>query len=374
MSKDKKVNLQENNTTDSSKSLKDILKAEEAELKAKRKEEKRKKKAGVVYDNTGRIIYDEKRAAMPDLNKKHVKGIESKKSGYGRMFITPWCIGMLLFFIIPLAKSFIYSFSYVEPNPGDLYTEWAGIINYQYIFNEDPNFVDNLTASLSQFFTSMPIIVVVSLILALVLNGNFKGRAFFRGIFFIPVIVATGVVMNHLTVDYSGYGAIIKMSATVASDAYSTAGTASGLDFTQLLNSLDLPPEITQPMSNMITNIFNTVWTCGIPVVLYIAGLQTIPPQLYEASKVEGATTWEEFWYITLPMISQTILLVIVFTLIELLTQSRSAVISQAYSLMTNNLDYYTSAAMLWTFFAIVGGIIGLIILVYSKTCLKKWN
>ena len=374
MSKDKKIKTEENLTTDSSKSLKEILKAEEAELKAKRKAEKAKKKKGEVYDTTGRVIYDANRAAMPDLNKKHVRGIEAKKSHYGRMFILPWCIGMLLFFIVPLAKSLIYAFSYVEPNPGDLYTEWAGLTNFKYIFNEDPKFVYNLTASLSKFFTTMPIIVIVSLLLALVLNSNFKGRTFFRGIFFIPVIIATGVVMNLLTVDYSGYGAIIQMSATVKSDAYSTAGAASGLNFTELLNSLDLPPDITTPMSNMITNIFNTVWSCGIPVVLYLAGLQTIPPQLYEASKVEGATAWEEFWYITLPMISQTILLVIVFTLIEILTQTRSAVIDQAYELMQKNLDYYTSSAMLWTFFAVVGGIIGLVILVYSKTCLKKWN
>jgi ABC-type sugar transport system permease subunit len=372
--KEKNTKNEQNITESSSKSIKDIIKEEEAELKRKRREEKLKKKAGNVYDNQGRIIYDQTRATIPDLNKKHAKGIESRKSGYGRMFITPWCIGMLLFFIIPLINSLIYSFSYVEPSPGELYTEFVGLENYKYIFNEDPNFIDNLTRSLSTLFTSLPIVVIVSLILALVLNGKFAGRTFFRGIFFIPVIVATGVVMTLLSSSYGTYGAIVQLSAEASQDAYSMAGTNSGFNYTELLKSLELPEDLTMEMTKIINNIFNTVWSCGIPVVLYLAGLQTIPAQLYEASKVEGATKWEEFWYITLPMISQTILLVIVFVLIELLTQSQSAVINQAYALMTDNMDYYTSAAMLWIFFAIAGGIIGLIILIYSKTCLKKWN
>lgn len=347
-------------------SVKELIKAEKAELKAKKREERLKKKQKVAYDIRGNVI--------PDLNKKHVKGIESKKSMYGRMFILPWCIGMVLFFIVPLFESLWYSFCYVEVAPGEMYSVFEGFENYRFIFEEDMDFVNNLTKSISSFFTSMPIIVVVSLILALVLNGNFKGRTFFRGIFFIPVIVATGVVMTLLTRSYGGYGAIVQLSAKSAEDAYSAAGTTSGMDFSTLLNQLNLPEDLTAQLAKMITDIFNTIWTCGIPVVLYIAGLQTIPAQLYEASKVEGATTWEEFWYITLPMIGQTILLVIVFTLIELLTQSNSLVINQAYTQMIENANYYHSAAMLWVFFAIVGAIIGLIILIYSKLCLKRWE
>ena len=90
--------------------------------------------------------------------------------------------------------------------------------------------------------------------------------------------------------------------------------------------------------------------------------------------KVEGATKWEEFWYITLPMIGQTLLLVIVFTLIEVLTQNSNAVITQAYNQMISNMNYSDSAAMLWTFFGIVGGATGIIILLYSKLCLKRWE
>lgn len=288
------------------------------------------------------------------------------------MFILPWCIGMILFFIIPLFKSFWYSFNYVDVQWGALETEFLGLQNYKYILLEDPAYTDNLGKSIGSFFRSMPIIVILSLILAMLLNQKFKGRVIFRAIFFLPVIVATGVVMEHLTSNYGGHGAIIQL--TSETENIYTAGSSGFIDFTSVLNSLNLPENITSTMANLITNIFNTLWSCGIPVVLFIAGLQTIPEQLYEASRVEGATAWEEFWYITLPMLGQTLLLVIVFTLIELLTQSNNPVMEQAYNLMTRNANFHESAAMLWTFFGIVGFTIGIVILIYTQLILKRWE
>ena len=352
-------------TGESQPSLKEILKAEAAEIKAKEKAERLKRKQKVAYDINGKVI--------PDLNVKHVRGIESKKSWYGFYFVLPWIIGMVLFFIIPLVNSFLYSFASVVPEEGYMELSWLGLENYRYLFVQDESFTADLFSAVGDFFTSMPIVVIVSLMLALILNSNFKGKTVFRGIFFVPVIVATGVVMNHLSTPFGGFGAIVQLSSSVTEDAYSAVGTGGGMDFTELLNSLQLPTDITAWLSGMITDIFNTIWTCGIPVVLFIAGLQTIPAQLYEASKVEGATKWEEFWYITLPCIGQTLLLVIIFTLIELLTQTNNAIITQAYDLI-NKPEYGLSSAMLWVFFAIIGAIIGIVILLYSRFCLKRWE
>jgi len=364
MNKDENKVVDANNTEEKKPSLSEILKAEEAELKAKKKAEKAKKKGKVAYDINGNII--------PDLDVKHVKGIESKKSWYGFYFVLPWIIGMVLFFLIPLLSSLRYAFSDVVVDVG-MDTTWIGLKNFKDIFADSDGYQVNLINSITTFITQLPIIVIVSLILAIILNSKFKGRTFFRGIFFVPVIVATGVVMSLLSQHYDGYGAIIQLSSSISEDAYSAVGTGGGMDFSELLNSLELPDELTLQLNVMITDIFNTIWTCGIPVVLFIAGLQTIPAQLYEASKVEGATAWEEFWYITLPSIGQTLLLVIIFTLIELLTKSDNAVITQAYNYM-ERIEYGLSSAMLWMFFAIIGTITGLIILIYSKTCLKRWE
>ena len=365
MKKDKNVELEANTTEERKPTLSEILKAEEAELKAHKKAEKAKRKAKYAYDINGNII--------PDLDVKHVKGIESKKSWYGFYFILPWLIGLVLFFLIPLISSLTYAFSDVTPEPGYMDTTWVGLENYRYIFDSSDTYQKALLGSIGDFVLQLPIIVIISLILALILNSNFKGRTFFRGVFFVPVIVAAGVIMGLLTQSYGENGPIIQLSSTVAADAYSTVGTGGGLDVTELLTSLELPADITEQLSSLITDIFNTIWSCGIPVVLFIAGLQTIPAQLYEASKVEGATTWEEFWYITLPSIGQTLLLVIIFTLIELLTKSDNEVINLAYAQITN-VEYGLSSAMLWLFFAIIGAITGLIILIFSKTCLKRWE
>ncbi len=358
-------NLNTNNTESSPMSVKELIKAEKAELKAKKLAEKQKKKGALALDHRGNPI--------PDLDKKHVKGIESKKSFYGRMFILPWEIGMVLFFIVPLFQSLWYAFCTVYIDAGGFPTEFTGLYNIRELFTTNTTYKTNLMTSLGDFFTSLPIIVIVSLIISIVLNSNFKGRAVFRGIFFIPVIVATGVVMTLLTKSWGSYGAIIQLSATAGEDVYSAVGTGGGMDFTELLNSLNLPEDVTSMMNGIITDIFNTLWSCGIPIILFLAGLQSIPAQLYEASKVEGATKWEEFWYITLPMLGNTLLLVIVFSIIELFTQSNNVVITQAYELMLQA-NYFDSSAMLWVFFAIVGVILTLVITLYSKLCLKRWE
>lgn len=291
---------------------------------------------------------------------------------YGRMFILPWCIGMAFFFIIPLIQSLIYSFSTVIVDPGEMSTEWVGLDNYKTILNEDPTYTDNLISAVTSFFRSLPIVVIVSLILAMVLNQKFKGRTFFRAIYFLPVIIATGVVMQLLTKNLNGVDAIITLSANTTNTYTSSGG--GGMDFTTILNSLRFPEDITKTMSSLITSIFNTLWSCGIPIILFISGLQTIPEQLYEASKVEGATKWEEFWYITLPMLAQTLLLVIVFSMIDLLTSNTNPVLNQAYQYMNDSAVYDISGAMLWLFFAIVAGTVGIVIFLYTKLLLKRWS
>jgi ABC-type sugar transport system permease subunit len=103
--------------------------------------------------------------------------------------------------------------------------------------------------------------------------------------------------------------------------------------------------------------------------------MQSIPDSLYEVSKVEGATKWEEFWFITLPMLSRTLILVIIFTMVELVTAKNNAVMTQAYTLMRGAATSYgTASAMLWIYFIIVGICMALIMLVFSKLFLKRWD
>ena len=116
------------------------------------------------------------------------------------------------------------------------------------------------------------------------------------------------------------------------------------------------------------------IWNCGIQTVLFISGMQTIPPLLYEVSKVEGATKWEEFWFVTIPCLGNTIVLVIVYSVIEFCVSTSNAVIQQAYTVLQKQQIYHVSAAMLWLYFLIVACMIGLIFYLFNRLCLKKWQ
>ena len=211
---------------------------------------------------------------------------------------------------------------------------------------------------------NLPVIVIISLILAIILNQKFRGRLFFRGLFFLPVIIATGVVIDILfsvnTGDVSQIGVDENVSANM-------------IDFSSIISSLGIPSEFSKYLTNVFNNIFELVWNSGIQTILFISGLQTIPDLLYEVAKVEGCTKWEEFWYITLPMLSKVITLVVVFTVIELLTTKTNVLMSVIVQ-TTNNLEYGVGAAMAWFYFIIISAVLGVIMLLLDRLCFRRWR
>lgn len=293
------------------------------------------------------------------------RGIEKIKSGYGYRFVIPWAIGVLLFFIIPLINSILFSFSYVSVDETGLVLENIKFENYRYILFDDPFYTENLPKAISSFLLSFPIVLIVSLVLALLLNGEYKGRTFFRAAFFLPVIIASGVVIEHVL--YVMGGGDLVMTGV------SQSLSSNMIDIDSIIKRVGLPTQLVDFLSTSISNIFDTIWKCGIPIVLFIAGLQTIPDSFYEVSKVEGATKWEEFWFITLPMLSRVLLLVSVYISVDLMTEKSNIIMAEAYNQM-NLLEYGLSGAMLWLYFVIVGAVIGIIMMIYNKLCLKRWE
>ena len=302
-----------------------------------------------------------------ELKAKHKKGIESLKGRYGRLFVLHWEIGIVLFFIIPIIKSIHYSFGKVETLiGGGTEVKWVGLTNYNYIWNKDPQFTKNLTETIGSFAYSLPVILVLSLILALLLNQKFRGRLFFRSLYFLPVIIASGVVIDLLFKSTQS-----ELSSSGVSDSFA----ANMISVDEILSWVNLPPQIGMYFEQVISNIFELLWSCGIQIVLFISGMQSIPDSYYEVSKVEGASKWEEFWFITLPLLGRTILLVLVFTFVELITSKSNSVMTQAYTFMNSSISQYgTSSALLWSYFAIATALMGIILLVYTKTCLKRWD
>ncbi len=298
---------------------------------------------------------------------KKPRGIESVRNSYGYKFIALWFIGQILFVIKPIIESITYSFSKVRIAAGGLEQTFLGFDNWKYMLNDDALYVENLRDGVTNMLTSLPIIVALSLVLAIILNQNFKGRLIFRAIFFLPLVIATPVIMEILSSNWLQ----IPLFSMNSGAEYEYGGI---IDFNGLLSGLNLPSQINDLFTEYLGNVFGLIWSCGIQIILFLSGLQSIPEQLYEVSRVEGATKWEEFWYVTVPMLKDVILLVLVYTMISLFTALDNPVIKQAYSVMQKQQSYDMSSAMLWGYFIIVGVILGIVLWAYRHFCLKKWG
>ena len=301
------------------------------------------------------------------MRNKKVTGIERLKVRYGRMFVLPWTIGLLLFFLVPLFTSIAYAFCNVSL-VNDKMLEFVGLEHFKYLLNDDPNFMDNIKDAVTSFVYSLPIIVALSMIFAVILNQKFTGRIIARAVFFLPVIIATGVVMQFITGEALGTNSAALNTSLGETQSY------SGIRFDEILINLGLPQSVTELLSDYIARIFNLIWSCGIQILLFVAGLQSIPDQLYEVSKIEGATTWEEFWFVTFPMLGNVTFLVLVYTVVDLLTAYDNPIMKQAYDLISINSKYDVSAAILWSYFVVVGIIGAIILFAYNRILMKKWN
>ena len=300
--------------------------------------------------------------------KKKSRGIETLKKRYGMLFTAHWTFGLVVFFVVPLILSISYSFSNVAIVPGGTELEFVGLKHFKYILTQDAQFVKNLRDDILKMLYTVPIIVAISFIQAVVLNTKFKGRMFARAMFFLPVIIATGTVMQVLQ---KGTVGCEIFSATAAEGQ---ANYGSAIDFSALLQSLNLPASFTQLFKNWFNSIFILIWSCGVQTILFISGLQTIPSALYEVAKVEGANKWEEFWFITVPMLGNVLLLIMIYTFVEYFISTDNAVMQQALTVMNTFQVYDRSSAILWFYLLVSGAIIGLAILLYNRICLRKWN
>ncbi len=294
---------------------------------------------------------------------------EKKKGLYGYGFIALWFIGALMFFIVPLFKSFYYSFHNVTPETGylavtqlvDNKTGDANVfLNYKNAFMTDPNFRQYLVESLGDMALNLPIIVVFSLFVAIVINQKFRGRTFARAVFFLPVIIATGPVYAIITGD-------LETGGNNSAEQFSTMFEADMVD--QLLEFIGIygfGDKFTELLTSITSDILNLVWKCGIQIIVFLSALQGIPASAKEAAAIEGATSWEFFWKITLPYISPMILVNIVYTVIDAFTDPTNQVMERILSVQTE-WKYGYSAAMAWSYFGIILVALGIIFAIMNK-------
>ena len=287
------------------------------------------------------------------MKKLHMS-YEKKKGLYGYGFIALWFVGALMFFIIPVLKSFYYSFNDVTPETGYLLTKWAGIANYKRAFMTDPTFRQYLVDALKDMAFNLPVIIIFSMFVAIIINQKFRGRTFARAVFFLPVIIATGPVYAIITGN-------LETSGNSSAEQFSTMFETDMVD--QLLEFVGIygfGSTFTEMLTELTSDILNLVWKCGIQIIIFLSALQGIPTSAKEAAAIEGAKSWEFFWKITLPYVSPMILVNIVYTVIDAFTDPTNEVMARVLEVQSD-WQYGYSAAMAWSYFGIILVALGII-------------
>ena len=206
----------------------------------------------------------------------------------------------------------------------------------------------------------VPVIIIASLFFAVVLNAKFRGRTLVRAIFFLPVIIASGVVMEIINSD------TFATSLISSSEGMKSTVTASSYGLTSLLVDMGVSEKVVSYFSYISSNLYDLMWRTGIQMIIFLAALQSISPVLYEASSMEGASAWENFWMITIPMISPMILINVIYTIIDTFTDSANVVMNQINSVFADQ-QYDRASAMSWVYFLVIGLLLALVLFISTR-------
>lgn len=291
---------------------------------------------------------------------KKPKTMAHKNAITGYLFILPFIIGFIAFMMVPLFQSLRMAFSDVGFKNGMVY-KFVGLDNFNYAFKVDPNFIRNLISETTQMLYSVPSIIIFSFFIAIVLNQEFKGRGLVRAIFFLPVILSSGVLVGIETNNTLMNG--VKDAIAETSNLTSITDTIKSL----IAVSGGFADGPIRYVFQAVDGIYDIAIASGIQIIIFLSGLQTISVSMFEAAKIEGATAWETFWKITFPMISSLILVNVVYSIIDFFIKTNNEVMLQIKDVMVTEIKYGLSSAMAWTYFLIVAVIIGVISAIISK-------
>ena len=293
--------------------------------------------------------------ASTGRKKKRGASLDVKKARAGWLFVLPFIIGFVLLYLPVIYDSIKYSFHDIRMlTGGGFKLRWVGFENYSNALFVDPNFVQKLGEGITQLILDIPAIVIFSLFVAILLNGKIAGRAAFRAIFFIPVLLTTGLIAeidaSNTLANYMGDAEGID----TGSGESQVAEIVSVMDIEALFSNMMIGTELVQYVVNLVNNIFNIINRSGVQMLIFLSGLQSISPAIYESCSIDGASGWETFWKITLPMVSPMILVNAVYTVIDSFTSSSNVVMQYIESQSPTSSGDPLTSAMSWMYFLIV--------------------
>ncbi len=294
-----------------------------------------------------------------ERRQKKPKTMAYRNAVTGYLFILPFIIGFIAFLIVPMGQSLRMAFSSIKFENGIVYS-FVKLQNFKYAFTVDPDFVPRMINELIQMAYSVPSIIIFSFFISIVLNQEFKGRGLIRAIFFLPVILSSGVLVGLETNNTLMQG--LKDVIAETSNLTSITDTVKSMF---LAEGAQLGP--INYVFNAVDQVYDIAIASGIQIIIFLSGLQTISPSMFEAAKIEGATAWETFWKITFPMISSLILVNVIYSIIDFFVKSDNEVMDLIKQTMVSKVEYGISSAMAWTYFAVVAVIIAVVSAIISK-------
>lgn len=276
----------------------------------------------------------------------------------GFLFTVPFLIGFVLFFAYPFGQAILFSFNELVLTPQTFELQWKGLENYGYALQIHPEFSKTFTEVLVKLAVELPLIIAFSFFSAAILNEDFRGRSIMRTLFFLPVILGAGVVLKMEIKDYSQ----IMLQHMQENSAF-FGGTAVRTFF----EAARFPGGMVDFVIDAIKSLPIVIRASGVQILIFLAGLQSIPKQVYEAANVEGATGWESFWLITFPMMTPLIMTNIIYTIVDSFTAMNNELILLIRETMLRGAGYGVSMAMAMIYFGVIGIILLLVFAILSR-------
>lgn len=302
-------------------------------------------------------------AKAPKKNRRRGLSLERKKSLFGYVFVSPIILGMVAIYIPVLVQSCIYSFTENAGRYGEDY-KFVGWQNYHDALFVESGFLQNVYSSTVALLPQIFIILIFAFFMANILNQNFRGRSVARVIFFIPVVLSTGIVtyfdnLSSMTDIYEG-GEKLDIGGAAAN-------TFDFVEIEAMLLSALGNSGLATIISGAIGSLYTVITSSGVQMLIFLSGLQSISINMYEAAKVEGATGWEVFWKISFPMISPLILVNLLYTVIDLFTSVDNATISFIAKYYENVATYSIASAFSWMYTILLLLFVGIVFVLVQK-------
>jgi len=303
------------------------------------------------------VVSEAKAPAVKPPKKRKPASLDRKKARAGWFFVLPFVLIFVIVYIPIIIDSINFSFNELEIlQRGGYELIYVGMDNYTEAILEDAGFVPALVSGMRQLILDIPAIVIFSLFMAILLNEKMVGRTIFRAIFFIPVILSTGIID---TLDQSNammtYMSDSGSDMAAEGDAASATDIISAIDIQKLFSNMKIGQGLVEYVVGIVNDIYNVVNRSGVQMLIFLSGLQSINPAIYESCKIDGASAWETFWKITFPMISPMIMVNAIYTVIDSFTSKSNTVmayIRDVYDSAANG--QVLASAMSWMYFLIV--------------------